>query len=541
MATSTGVKYIGKDAVYEDNILRTGLTWSKGETHILPYVMAKEFLKHPGMFAEVPGASYPITSSSATGVVNLMAGEVALDQPWWPGRNQLINEYPLAVGIAYNRDGALHTGNANVPAPVVSPSGGGTMVVDLDVNCPITSGPAMKIVLPAGAATQYQKINYWDIPVPVEYGADGTWLIPLYIPIDTQLDGSGNPIVRLQVQVSDKSSVSGTDYRSYNFDPAMLHRGWNILQCLNNEVKITSGQYGVLGTTYGSAWSENSAVGGPDMVVRSVTIRVLATVAPTLPTPVWLGNVSAARPGWATSAIMWSADDVPQSFYEYALPILEEFGFGWTGNCVNTYANDTILGLKEIMTMDQIRDALSRGHEIWGHANRHDRMSEGTEAERTRALKASRDFWRARGITTAAHCMAYPFGAFDQQSVDIAKSLGYRLIRATHGLAFSPLTPGLNPYYLPAFTTETTNSWWVDAGLNGMIKRGQACFTYMHNCYPGGAGINTAPAETSFYADHLRRWCELVAGYEQQGRVVCPTASQFFKLTGFDPMRDPLG
>jgi len=70
MATSTGVKYIGKNDVYEDNILRTGLTWSKGETHILPEVMAKEFLKHPGMFAEVPGASYLIASSS-DGVVRI--------------------------------------------------------------------------------------------------------------------------------------------------------------------------------------------------------------------------------------------------------------------------------------------------------------------------------------------------------------------------------------------------------------------------------------------------------------------------------------
>lgn len=69
MATSTGVKYIGKNDVYEDNILRTGLTWSKGETHVLPEVMAKEFLKHPGMFAEVPGASYLIVRSSESGLV----------------------------------------------------------------------------------------------------------------------------------------------------------------------------------------------------------------------------------------------------------------------------------------------------------------------------------------------------------------------------------------------------------------------------------------------------------------------------------------
>ena len=78
MATSTGVKYIGKNDVYEDNILRTGLTWSKGETHILPEVMAKEFLKHPGMFAEVPGASYLIASSSGSGAAKLSLGEEVL-------------------------------------------------------------------------------------------------------------------------------------------------------------------------------------------------------------------------------------------------------------------------------------------------------------------------------------------------------------------------------------------------------------------------------------------------------------------------------
>lgn len=69
MATSTGVKYIGKNDVYEDNILRTGLTWSKGEVHILPSVMAKEFLKHPAMFSEVQGATYLTATLSDQGIV----------------------------------------------------------------------------------------------------------------------------------------------------------------------------------------------------------------------------------------------------------------------------------------------------------------------------------------------------------------------------------------------------------------------------------------------------------------------------------------
>jgi hypothetical protein len=70
------------------------------------------------------------------------------------------------VGIAYNRDGALRTGNANVPAPVVSPSGGGTMAVDLDVNCPITSGPAMTHCAAGWGRNAVPKGQLWDIPVP---------------------------------------------------------------------------------------------------------------------------------------------------------------------------------------------------------------------------------------------------------------------------------------------------------------------------------------------------------------------------------------
>lgn len=101
MATSTGVKYIGKNDVYEDNILRTGLTWSKGETHILPEVMAKEFLKHPGMFAEVPGASYLIAIPSGEGVAfdePTTAAIIAIAGDASSGSAaQIVDGYPVEV------------------------------------------------------------------------------------------------------------------------------------------------------------------------------------------------------------------------------------------------------------------------------------------------------------------------------------------------------------------------------------------------------------------------------------------------------------
>lgn len=64
MGVNTGVKYIGKESVYQDNILRTGLVWEPGETHSLPVTMAKEFLKHPSVFQEVPGFEYVSATSS---------------------------------------------------------------------------------------------------------------------------------------------------------------------------------------------------------------------------------------------------------------------------------------------------------------------------------------------------------------------------------------------------------------------------------------------------------------------------------------------
>lgn len=80
MGVNTGVKYIGKEAVYQDNILRTGLVWEPGETHSLPVTMAKEFLKHPSVFQEVPGFEYVSATSSGSGRTYLAGGVDVTDE-----------------------------------------------------------------------------------------------------------------------------------------------------------------------------------------------------------------------------------------------------------------------------------------------------------------------------------------------------------------------------------------------------------------------------------------------------------------------------
>lgn len=318
----------------------------------------------------------------------------------------------------------------------------------------------------------------------------------------------------------------------------MIMPGWNLLQVLNHEVKITTevGAATASGTTFQNAWTDTGGTTKGD-TFRSLSIIVTAPTAPAAPITVRIGAPHIVRKGWAISAVMWSFDDVPRSVYDLALPVLEGFGFSATGNFVQRYSGDPGT---TYMSLAQIKDWIARGHDAWGHTLTHRTMTTGTTDEKTLDLRAPRDFWLRQGVPTAARLFAYPSGAFDQASTDIAKSLGYRMARSTHGLAINPLMPAANPYWLPALTMEKSNAWLSDVTLRGVLMRGQSVMTYMHNAVAGGVGVDTWPATTSFYVDHLRRWCELVAGYVQSGDAICPTATQFFGMCGVDPLRDDL-
>ena len=67
----TGIQYIGKDKTYKDRMFGTGLVWQKGETLPINVDLAKEFLKHPSLFSEVPGFSY-LSSTTSDGEVEYL-------------------------------------------------------------------------------------------------------------------------------------------------------------------------------------------------------------------------------------------------------------------------------------------------------------------------------------------------------------------------------------------------------------------------------------------------------------------------------------
>ena len=454
-------------------------------------------------------------TTSPGGVVRNSLGELV----WKRGHNQLVRQQPTRLLAVADRDGTQQYTSTTFAS-------GGSAAIDMDMTDPATGLPMLKLTCPAGAAGAYQNVT-WQSLSPIEMADSDLWLITVYSPVDI-----AGAAVRLQLYSDEAVSAN---YRRFTFQDshtARLARGWNVLICRNDEIRTAASDFAPGGTTPYLAW-ETGGTASPGMQVRCVRVSVAMASAPAAPVDFWVGSVHRAPQGWCTAAMMWSADDVPQSFGDIAIPIIESYGWRTTLNCVSTYTDPSNPTYLSIETLRQLQ---ARGHEIWGHARTHENLA--NVVNKTRAMAESSKFWRANGFPQAAQMMAWPFGAFNADALAAARSTGYKVCRAANGSG-TPWLPTLNPYTYNAFSPEISNPWQADAQINGTILRGQSMLTYMHVTVPGGAGVNAYPGPSQHYADHLRRWCDLVKSHEEAGRVAVLTASEYWRACGVDPLTDP--
>lgn len=440
-----------------------------------------------------------------------------------PRYNRLINILPDLLCYPYNREGsAVYTAS--------NPSGEGALEsVDIDRTDVSTGLPMAKITIPSGN-TSYQSIDYFDLDTAVQFDADDTYLVSVYLPSFVPDN------LAIQILVSDASSVSGSDYRTYTWQTShsILQRGHNVLHVLQKETHISSTTYGTVGTTVNTPWV-NTGDQTDTSMTRSIRMRVRFTAGAGTDQDIWFGAIHRAPKGWAKGVICWSADDVPKSFYDLAIPIIESYGWRTTLNIASAYAADH---RGSYMSTAMVKECMANGHEIWGHTRLHDNLDTSTLEQKTTSLTAARDFFNAQGIKTAAKYMAYPFGAHDDETIELLPTLGYRLAAAISGQFNSVFAPAVNPYYISRSPTERSNSWQVDTMLLGAIKRGQMFASYMHSAVDGGSNTPNYPGAVSFYTAHLRRWCDLVKSHELSGSVEVMTMGEFYLACGVDPATD---
>lgn len=157
--------------------------------------------------------------------------------------------------------------------------------------------------------------------------------------------------------------------------------------------------------------------------------------------------LAACREGAGRGLIGLTFDDGYADFIEYALPVLNRYGFGGTVFPIAFLLggqNDwDVLGpRKPLMTANQLRRAADAGIEIGSHGLRHVSLRGMPEADLIAEAEESRAIL-TETIDREISGFCYPYGHLDEAAVAAVQRAGYR-----YGCAIWR-SPSTGPYALP--------------------------------------------------------------------------------------------
>lgn len=146
--------------------------------------------------------------------------------------------------------------------------------------------------------------------------------------------------------------------------------------------------------------------------------------------------------------ILLTFDDGSETVYTDAYPIMQKYGFTGTAYIVYNF-----IGAGSYMDKDQIRELYAAGWEIGSHSVSHHDLT-------TRPGKQEEEIVKSRQrleayLAVPVRSFAYPFGAYDSDSLHFVKFAGYI---AAMGLGDESNQGKENIYYLyrHSITAETT-------------------------------------------------------------------------------------
>ncbi|QFG24405.1 polysaccharide deacetylase family protein [Actinomadura sp. WMMB 499] len=152
--------------------------------------------------------------------------------------------------------------------------------------------------------------------------------------------------------------------------------------------------------------------------------RPAAAAAALLLVPALTAVPAHGAPGTVVSLTF---DDGHRDQYDVARPILDAHGMDGT-----FYVNSSRVDVPGYMSLAQMRTLASGGHEIGGHTLTHANVPSLPEAEKRRQVCDDRAALLGMGFEVRS--FAYPFGAVDQDSMNVAEHCGYNSARTVGGL-----------------------------------------------------------------------------------------------------------
>jgi peptidoglycan/xylan/chitin deacetylase (PgdA/CDA1 family) len=153
------------------------------------------------------------------------------------------------------------------------------------------------------------------------------------------------------------------------------------------------------------------------------------------------------RRGLPKKSVLITMDDGYRSVYNIAYPILNKYGFRAT-----LFIYTSFVGVSKMaITWDQLKEMKAKGFAIGSHTIYHSDLTnpkEG-ESEQEHILRIKEELNGSKKIIDQklgqdTYFLAYPFGYYDQRSIQMAKEAGYKLAMS--------VKRGGNPFFANPYT-----------------------------------------------------------------------------------------
>lgn len=135
------------------------------------------------------------------------------------------------------------------------------------------------------------------------------------------------------------------------------------------------------------------------------------------------------RRGLPQKSVLITMDDGYRSVYNVAYPILQKYGFKAT-----IFIYTSFVGVSKMaITWDQLKEMKANGFTIGSHTVYHTDLTQPKEDETEQAFLAriKEELFVSKNIIDRkldqnTYLLAYPFGYYDQRSIQIARNAGYK-------------------------------------------------------------------------------------------------------------------
>jgi hypothetical protein len=128
-----------------------------------------------------------------------------------------------------------------------------------------------------------------------------------------------------------------------------------------------------------------------------------------------------------------------------------------------------VVGTLTYMTLEQLQEAYSLGHEIVSHTKTHPNLAEQNEATIRTELSTCRDYLINNGMPSGAYCLVYPYNSTNDTVKTVATEVGVKFARAgfVHHTEVPPFDPLEVGHWFVA--TQGTTTLSIDSFISRVI------------------------------------------------------------------------